>query len=124
LIFRIHRMQRAIYKECAESDRLKQEIQLVQSNPVRFRSKSLRSAPPLVSPSPGDQELLQDLRSRRQIAIARVSFLIQERSKQSRNVEQLKETLKNLRVDSNTRGLLIYLTILENLRGSQRIPKL
>jgi len=102
---RIHRMQRAIYKEGGESDRLRQEIQLVQSNPLRFRSKTSRSAPPLVSSSPGDQELLQDLRARRQIAIARVSLLVQERTKQSRLVDQLKEALKNLRVDNHSRAL-------------------
>ena len=98
-------MQRAIYKEGAESDRLRQEIQLVQSNPIRYRSKSLRAVPSLISTSPGDQQLLQDLRAKRQVAIARVSLLIQERTKQSRNIDQLKETLKHLRVDNHTRGL-------------------
>jgi len=102
---RIHRMQRAIYKEGAESDRLRQEIQLVQSNPIRYRSKSLRAVPSLISTSPGDQQLLQDLRAKRQVAIARVSLLIQERTKQSRNIDQLKETLKHLRVDNHTRAL-------------------
>lgn len=107
-------MQRAIYKEIADSDRLRQEIQLVQSNPIRFRSKALRTAPPLVSSSPGDQELLQDLRARRQVAVARVSLLIQERTKQSRSVEQLRETLKQLRIDNHTRGLFVQLCFIHN----------
>ncbi|EFX76963.1 hypothetical protein DAPPUDRAFT_321839 [Daphnia pulex] len=101
---RIHRMQRAIYKEGAESERLKLEIQSVQSNPSRYRNKSMRSISSL-SASPTDLLALQEMRAKRQVALARVSMLQQERSRQLKSLEQLKETLKNLRVDNHTRAL-------------------
>lgn len=103
LCYRIHRMQRAIYKETAEADRLKQEIQSVQSNPNRYRSKSVRSIP-VLSASPADLLALQELKAKRQILLAKVAMLQQERSKQLKSLDQLKETLKNLRVDNHTRG--------------------
>ncbi len=102
-VYRIHRMQRAIYKEGAESERLKQEIQSVQSNPNRYRNKSMRSIPSLAA-SPADLLALQQLRAKRQVALARVAMLQQEKNRQLKSLEQLKETLKNLRVDNHTRG--------------------
>ena len=99
-------MQRAIYKEAMDSDQLRQEILMVQSHPTRFRRRSLRAVSS-VTVSPGDQQLLQELRTKRQIAVARVSLLHQERGKQSRHLDQLKETLKNLRVDNHTRCMSI-----------------
>lgn len=96
-------MQRAIYKEGAESERLKQEIQSVQSNPNRYRNKSMRSIPSLAA-SPADLLALQQLRAKRQVALARVAMLQQEKNRQQKSLEQLKETLKNLRVDNHTRG--------------------
>jgi hypothetical protein len=100
-------MQRAIYKEGAESERLKLEIQSVQSNPSRYRNKSMRSISSL-SASPTDLLALQEMRAKRQVALARVSMLQQERSRQLKSLEQLKETLKNLRVDNHTRGILKF----------------
>jgi len=44
------------------------------------------------------------MRAKRQVALARVSMLQQERTRQLKSLEQLKETLKNLRVDNHTRG--------------------
>lgn len=96
-------MQRAIYKERSESERLKQEIQSIQSNPSRYRSKSMRSIPSL-SASPSDVLAVQEIKSKRQVALARVAMLQQEKIRQSKSLEQLKETLKNLRVDNHTRG--------------------
>lgn len=101
---RIHRMQRAIYKEQSESERLRQEIQSVQSNPGRYRSKSVRSIPVLAASS-ADLIALQQLKIKRQSALARVSMLQQERNRQLKSLEQLKETLKNIRVDHHTRGI-------------------
>ncbi|XP_057376336.1 UV radiation resistance-associated gene protein-like [Daphnia carinata] len=101
---RIHRMQRAIYKEGTESERLKLEIQSVQSNPSRYRNKTIRSIPSLTA-SPADLLALQQLRAKRQVALAKVSMLQQERNRQLKSLEQLKETLKNLRVDNHTKAL-------------------
>lgn len=100
-------MQRAIYKEGAESERLKLEIQSVQSNPSRYRNKSMRSISSL-SASPTDLFALQEMRAKRQVALARVSMLQQERSRQLKSLEQMKETLKNLRVENHTRGILKF----------------
>lgn len=96
-------MQRAIYKEAAESERLKQEIQSVQSNPGRYRSKTMRSFPTLAA-SPADLLALQELKAKRQVALARVAMLQQEKARQLKSLDQLKETLKNLRVENHTRG--------------------
>lgn len=98
-------MQRGIYKEGAEADRLRQEIQLAQTNPSRYRSSksSMRSLSTLTS-TPVDPLALQELRARRQAAMARVSMLQQERNRQLKRVEQLNESLKNLRVENHTRG--------------------
>lgn len=99
-------MQRAIYKEAAESERLKQEIQSVQSNPSRYRSKTMRSIPTLAA-SPADLLALQQLKAKRQVALARVAMLQQEKSRQLKSLDQLKESLKNLRVDNHTRGEIL-----------------
>lgn len=106
MLFRIHRMQRAIYKENAEAERLRQEIQLAQSNPTRYRNSrmSVRAVPAALASTPADLQALQELKARRQVALARVSMLQQERSRQSKSLEKLKETLKTLRVDNHTRG--------------------
>ena len=55
--------------------------------------------------TPEDRQLLMVLRTKRQAAVARVAMLQCEWGKQLRVVEQLKETLKNLRVDNHTRAL-------------------
>ena len=46
------------------------------------------------------------MRTKRQVAVSRVSMLNAEREKQVRCLEQLKEVLKNLRVENHTRSKL------------------
>ena len=96
-------MQRAINKEGSEPERLKQEIQSVQSNPNRYRSKTMRSIPSLTA-SPADLLVLHQLRANRKVALARVAMLQQEKSRQLKSLGQLKQTLKDLRVENHSRG--------------------
>lgn len=79
---------------------------MAQSNPSRYRfSKSSgRSIPAVLAAPPIDVMAVQELRAQRQAAMARVNMLQQERNRQTKCLEQLRETLKNLRVDNHTRG--------------------
>ena len=92
---------------------MQQEIQLVQSNPSRFRTGQsankrlslLSSLQSLVS-TPDERQALLEMRTKRQVAVSRVSMLNAEREKQVRCLEQLKEVLKHLRVENHTRSKL------------------
>ena len=90
---------------------MQQEIQLVQSNPSRFRTGqsankrlTLLSSPQSLVSTQDERQALLEMRTKRQVAVSRVSMLNAEREKQVRCLEQLKEVLKNLRVENHTRS--------------------
>lgn len=104
----IHRLQRAIYKEAAESERLRQDIQAVQTNPYRYQRKS-RSLSTLAT-STSDYAAIQEIQVKRQEILYIVNMLQHERNKQLKKVEQLKESLKNLKSENHARSINFSLT--------------
>lgn len=109
LLYSIHRLQRAIYKEAVESERLRQDIQGVQTNPYRYQQRKSRSLSNALVTSPSDYAAIAEMQVKRQEILYTVNMLQQERNRQLKKVELFKETLKNLKSENHARSTKLSL---------------